>query len=290
VKLLREPLLHFLFLGAAIYLAYGLFAEPAADMEGDTLVVSAGEIEWMLTSWAKRWNRPPTADELEGLIQQYIRETVLYREALAMGLDKDDTVIRRRLAQKLEFLVQDLPTLTPPSEADLQAYFEAHRERYQEPAQYTFTQVYVDPDKRGNATLDDARAIKSALMAQPDPIADAGEQGDGLLLQAHFPQNTRADIEKLFGSGFSELVVELPPGEWHGPVLSGYGVHLVYVHNISEPPVPAFTDVRARVQQDWEDERRQTMNEQFYAGLRDRYTIVIEQITPEPEKVAAVQE
>ena len=287
MKLLREPLLHFLFIGAAIYLAFGLFAEPVEDPQDNTLVVDAGEIEWMATSWYKRWNRMPTPQELEGLIQQYIRETVLYREALAMGLDKDDTVIRRRLAQKLEFLAQDLALMTPPTEAELQTYFDEHKERYQEPVRYTFTQVYLDPNKRGDRTLDDARAIKAALIARPDAIDNAGELGDEFMLQAWYPEKPQLEIQKLFGSGFAESVVRLTAGKWHGPVLSGYGTHLVYVHGIIEPPPPEFTAVRDRVQQDWEDQRRETMNEQFYASLRDRYSIVIEDFSPESEKVAA---
>jgi peptidyl-prolyl cis-trans isomerase C len=227
MKLLREPLVHFLFIGAAIYLAFGLFAEPIEDPQDNTLVVDAGEIEWTATSWYKRWKRLPTQQELDGLIQQYVRETILYRETLAMGLDRDDVIIRRRMAQKLEFLAQDLALMTPPTDEELQAYY---------------------------------------------------------------PENSQVDIQKNFGSGFAESLVELSPEQWHGPVLSGYGTHLVYVHSISDPPPPVFADARQRVQQDWEDERRETMNEAFYAKLRDRYTIVIEAFTPEPEKVAAVQE
>jgi len=129
VKFLREPLLHFLLIGAAIYLLYGAFAETAPEETDKTIVVSTGEVEWMKTSWQKRWNRPPTPDELDGLIQQYIRETVLYREALTMGLNKHDQVIRRRLAQKLEFLAKDLVALTPPTDEELAAYFDAHKDR-----------------------------------------------------------------------------------------------------------------------------------------------------------------
>ncbi|MDA1099113.1 MAG: hypothetical protein O2967_09015 [Proteobacteria bacterium] len=132
VKFLREPLLHFVLIGAAIYLLYGVFAEPEPEKTDKTIVVSAGEVEWMQTSWRKRWNRPPTDKESNGLIQQYIRESVLYREALIMGLNQHDGVIRRRLAQKLEFLAKDLVTVAPASEEELQAYFAAHLDRYPE--------------------------------------------------------------------------------------------------------------------------------------------------------------
>ncbi len=289
MTLLREPLLHFMMIGAVIYLLYGMFAEPVPDDDDKTIVVTTGEIEWMQTSWQKRWNRPPTQKELDGLIQQYIRETVLYREALTMGLNQHDMVIRRRLAQKLEFLARDLVALTPPTEEELQVYFDEHRARYQEPTRYTFTQVFIDPDKRGDATLDDAEAIKATLMAQPEAIEDAGALGDGLMLQNYYPEKDQVEIEKLFGSSFAESLIELSIGQWHGPVLSGYGVHLVYVSTISEPPAPVFAEVRGRVVQDWTTDRSDELNEQFYDNLREQYSVVIEEPS-EQGRVAAAQE
>ena len=284
MKLLREPLVHFMFIGAVIYALYGLFAEEVPEATDKTIVVTAGEIQWMQTSWEKRWNRPPTAKEFDGLIQQYIKETVLYREALTMGLNKHDLVIRRRLAQKLEFLAKDLVALTPPTEAELQAYFEEHQARYQEPTLYTFTQVFFDPDKRGDATLDDAEAVKAKLIAQGDAIDDAGALGDGLMLQNYYPQKDRAEIQRNLGSGFTDTLITLALGQWHGPVLSGFGVHLVYVNNISEPPPPAFAEVRERVVADWKLDRGEELNDKFYTSLREQYTIVIE----EPEEGIAV--
>ena len=288
VKLFREPLLHFLFIGAAIYLLYGAFAEPVPEEIDKTIVVSAGEIEWMQTAWQKRWNRPPTAEEFDGLIQQYIRETVLYREALTMGLNKHDQVIRRRLAQKLEFLAKDLVALTPPTDEELLTYFDVHQDRYQEPARYTFTQVFIDPDKRGDATLADAEKIKATLKARSDAIEDAGALGDTFMLQNYYPEKEQAEIQKLFGSGFAESLVELSVGQWHGPVLSGYGVHLVYVDNVSEPPAPVYAEVRERVMQDWKTEKGEELNEKFYVNLRDRYTVVIEELK-EKDKVTALK-
>ena len=289
MKLLREPLLHFMFIGAVIYLLYGVFAEPVPEADDKTIVISASEIEWMQTSWQKRWNRPPTAEEFDGLIQQYIKETVLYREALTMGLNKHDMVIRRRLAQKLEFLAKDLVALTPPTEEELQAYFEEHQARYQAPTLYTFTQVFIDPDKRGDATLDDAEKIKATLIAKGDAIEDAGALGDDFMLQNYYPEKDPVEIQKNFGSGFTESLAELSPGQWHGPVLSGYGVHLVYVSSVNEPAAPVFADLADRVTQDWKMERGEELNEKFYASLRERYTVVIEEAAGK-EKVAAVQE
>jgi hypothetical protein len=277
VKLLREPLLHFMFIGAVIYLFYGVFAEPVPEDTDKTIIVSAGEIEWMQTSWQKRWNRPPTAAEFDGLIQQYIKETVLYREALTMGLNKHDQVIRRRLAQKLEFLAKDLVALIPPTDEELQTYFSEHQDRYQKPVLYTFTQVFIDPDKRGDTTLARAEAVKVTLIAEGEAIDDAGALGDDFMLQNYYPEKDQIEIQKLFGSGFTKSLLELSPGQWHGPVLSGYGVHLVYVSNIQEPPAPVFAEVRERVTEDWKMEKGEELNEQFYASLRDQYTVVIEE-------------
>lgn len=276
MKFIREPLLHFLLIGAAIYFFYGLFAQPVPEADDKTIVVTAGEIEWMRNAWGKRWNRPPTAAELDGLIQQYIRETVLYREALTMGLNQHDQVIRRRLAQKLEFLAKDLVALTPPTEDELQAYFAENQDRYQQPTRYSFTQVFIDPDKRGEATLADAEKIKAQLIALGDEIGNAGEYGDALMLQNYYRDKDVLEIQKSLGIGFSESLVELAPGQWHGPVLSGYGVHLVYVSNVARSPLPVFAEWHERVAQDWAMEKGEELNEQFYANLRDRYTVVIE--------------
>ena len=287
MKLLREPLLHFMLIGAAIYLLYGIFAQPVVEENDKTIVVTAGEIQWMQTSWQKRWNRPPTDKEFDGLIQQYIKETVLYREAVTMGLNKHDMVIRRRLAQKLEFLAKDLVALTPPTEEELLAYFAEHQANYQEPALYTITQVFFDPDKRADSTLDDAEKVKATLIAQGDAIDDPGALGDGLMLQNYYPEKDRVEIQRQLGSGFTETLITLAPGQWHGPVLSGFGVHLVYVNSVSEPPPPAFAEVRERVTEDWRLDRGEELNNQFYTSLRDQYTIVIE----EPEEgVVGLQE
>ena len=260
MKWLREPLLHFLLIGVAIYLLYGAVAEPVPEESNKTIVVSAGEVEWMRTNWQKRWNRSPTPEELDGLVQQYIRETVLYREALTMGLNQHDQVIRRRLAQKLEFLAKDLVALTPPTDAELLAYFEVHRDRYQEPALHTFTQVFIDPDKRGDTTLTDAEAIKAALIVSDDAIEAAAALGDDFMLQSYYPEKDPLEIRKLFGSGFADSLVELSPGKWHGPVLSGYGTHVVYVRSVSDPPTPVFSELRERVVGEWTDERSEELN------------------------------
>lgn len=276
MKLFREPLVHFIFIGAFIYLLFGIFAEPASNQSDKEIIVTSGEVEWMKSAWEKRWNRAPTETEFDGLIQQYIKETVLYREALTMGLNKHDQVIRRRLAQKLEFLAKDLVALTPPGDNELSVYFEANQAQYQQPTRYTFTQVFIDPDKRGDDTLRDAEEIKSTIIAQGLATDQAAQYSDRLMLQSDLIEHTQLDIQKQFGNDFAESVTKLKPGQWHGPVQSGYGVHLVYLSRIDQPSPTSLADVRERVVRDWTGDRSELLNKKFYADLRAQYTIVFE--------------
>jgi len=201
---------------------------------------------------------------------------VYYREALAMGLDRDDTIIRRRLAQKVEFLVQDLVATTPPTEAELERYFAEHPERYELPALTTFTHVFVDPDVHEDETHAVAAAVGAKLRALDPPTEGLDAIGDRFLLQRYYPERSEAEVTKLFGGGFARSLAELPPGRWEGPVLSGYGMHWVFVEARSDAELPPFDSVRERVAQDWEDERRLRFNEDYVARLRERYEIVIE--------------
>jgi hypothetical protein len=193
-----------------------------------------------------------------------------------MGLDQDDTIVRRRLAQKLEFLVQDLIDVAPPTEGELEAYFEAHSADYRQPDLITFTHAFVDPDKWGDETESHAAAILQGLEQANDPTGGARELGDPFMLQLYYPERTEADISKLFGGGFAQSVSELSVGVWKGPVLSGYGVHLVYVHAKQEFPEPTFADGRERVAQDWEAARREELNAEYRDRLLEKYTVVIE--------------
>jgi parvulin-like peptidyl-prolyl isomerase len=195
---------------------------------------------------------------------------------MAMGLDKDDVIIRRRLSQKLEFLFQDLADAVPPEDQELQAFFEANRDRYQDPELITFTHVFLDPDRRGDQTLVDAETMLAEFRAQDDPTRDAADRGDLFMLQSYYPQRPEVEISKLFGWEFAKSVFELDPEQWHGPVLSGYGVHLVYVHDRTQAPPPSYDAVVERVTDDWQTDRRQAFNEEFVENLMSRYEITIE--------------
>ena len=275
-RLIKEPLFHFLILGLSIYAGYAWLNPREAPESDQTIVVGPGEHAWMRTSFEKRWNRPPTSEEMEGLVQEYVRETAFYREALAMGLDKDDTIVRRRLAQKLEFLVQDLIDVKPATDAELETYFSEHHADYRQPGLVTFTHVFVDPDKRGAETHKDAAKIRAALEKLEDPTSGARELGDPFMLQSYYPERTEADISKLFGSEFAEVLLGSSSGAWHGPIVSGYGLHLVYVQAKETFPQPELAAVRERVAEDWTTAKRAELNEEYRKRLLEKYTIVIE--------------
>lgn len=288
-RILREPLVHFLLVGAAIYALYAALS-PSTKTDDETVVrVTAGQVAALLDGFQKSWDRAPNPDELAGLIDQHVRETILYREALAMGLDREDVIVRRRLAQKVEFLSQDLLAPETPDDAALRAWFAERRGRYREPARVTFTHLFFDRDRRGERALADADAILAALGVREPSSELLGEFGDPFLLQAYFSDRSEEEIGRLFGAEFAASLLGLDSGRWHGPVLSGYGVHLAWIHTRTPARERPFEEVRARVAVDWTQERQRELNDEFHAELRDRYTVIIEEVAP-VEAVAGVED
>jgi peptidyl-prolyl cis-trans isomerase C len=278
-RFLREPLLHFVLIGSAIYLLFGLYGQPEIDetiVDKNTIIVTKGEVDWLAESWKKRWNRDPTKEELLGLVKAHLKETVLYREAISMGLDKDDTIVRRRLAQKLTFLTQDLIKPEPPTDDELRAYFKQHIDHYRIPDLLTFAHVFLDPDKRGDQTLVDAEKLKAELIANSKTPDASSDLGDRFMLQSYYPERSEADLSKLFGKEFARSIMALEAGTWHGPVLSGYGTHLVYVRERHEFEPPAFAEVSDRVRENFENEKRKQLNDEYIASLLSRYKVVVE--------------
>lgn len=274
-RVLREPLLHFLLIGAAIFGFYSLISVQSVGVNPDRIVVSSGDIQRLAGLWEKRWQRPPTAEELEGLIGEYVREEVLYREALALGLDRDDTVIRRLLRQKFEFVTQDLAVAPEPDAAALSAFYQANRERYRKPARLSFSQIFFNLDRRGAAGEQDARLVLASLRDAPDDKGLAG-LGDGTMLDQTYRNMSVDEIDLHFGSDFSAALSQLEPGVWSGPIRSGYGLHLVRVNSRSAGEVLALADIEDRVRTDWAYEQRQQANEAIYRQLLARYEVIVE--------------
>ncbi len=242
------------------------------------MVVSAGKIEHLAALFARTWQRPPTREELEGLINDFIREEAAYREGMAIGLDRDDTIVRRRIRQKLEFIAEDLASQAEPNDDVLAAYLAAHPDQFRVEPRLTFRQVYLNPDQRRDAVETSTRELLVALNG--DPTIDASTLGEPILLEHGYADVSMRDIANLFGQRFAAAAVELEPGAWQGPIESGYGVHLVFVDKRSEGRLPKLDEVRDQVRREWDNARRVEAIATFYREMLDRYEIVIE--WPEP--------
>lgn len=272
---LREPLLHFLLIGAAIFGLYALTTTPEQAGIGSRIVVTGGDIARLSLLWEKRWQRPPSAEELRGLLDEHVREEVLYREALALGLDRDDTVVRRHLRQKFEFLTQDLAVAHQPDATELAAWFEVNRERYRAPSRLSFTQVYFSLDRRGAGGAREAQLALAGLRDDATGTGWAG-LGDATMLDDTYRDQTEQEIEALFGGEFVAALTGLEPGVWAGPIASGYGLHLVRVDARSPGAVPPLGEVEQQVRNDWDYEQRRQANEAIYRQLLERYEVVVE--------------
>jgi hypothetical protein len=287
-KILREPLLHFLLLGAAIFAAYGLVSKPSSGEPGK-IVISARQIAAMAEGFTRTWRRPPTRVEIEGLIRDQIQEEVYCREAMALGLDKEDTIIRRRLRQKMEFVSDDVAALAEPTDDELNAFLKAHAGVFRVQRQFTFSQVYLNPERRGeNLARDTAQLL--ARLQQAGDKADISELGDSFLFEHKFQSLPASEIVKQFGEKFAAKLGELSPGQWHGPVESGYGVHLVWINERTEGRLPALVEVRDAVRREWANARRLEADAKFYQELLKRYVVTIERPkrTEEQTKLAKV--
>jgi len=273
-KFLKEPLLHFLLLGGAVFALFQLVGgDVSSNLEKtDEIVVTAGRINSLSQNFRKVWQRPPTAQEMEGLLQEHIREEVLYREALAMGLDRDDTIVRRRLRQKMEFLSEDLAGLDAPTEKKLQAFLTDHLERFRRESRFSFRQVYLNANKRGHSVEADAPALLAKLREQD---GDAAAMGDPLMIAYRFENETEGEISRALGSQFLQALLDTPIGRWQGPLTSGYGLHLVYISKRINGKIPDLAEVREAVQREWTAAKRKQSNEAFYEALRKRYTITV---------------
>jgi hypothetical protein len=281
-SIIRDPLFHFLLLGAAIFAIYGFTKRHSTDKPGE-IVVTQGTIENLITGFTRTWQRPPTQEELQGLIRDYIREEAAYREALAIGLDRDDMIVRRRLRQKLEFVSDDLASRTEPSERDLQTFLAAHPELFQREALFSFNQIYLNPQIHGtNLQHDESRLLNVLQKGQPDLTA----QGDPFLLPQNFQDITLADVKKTFGEQFASALSTLPVGQWRGPVPSSYGEHLILLSKRTDGYMPALAEVRDQVRREWFNAGRIEATNRFYEALLSRYTVKIE--PPEEKKVVQV--
>jgi len=281
-KFYKEPLLHFLIIGSLIFVLFSIVNKDEIDVSGNKIVVTAAEIERLSANWSKNWNRPPTETELKGLVESYIKEEVYYREALALGLDQNDTILRRRLMQKMEFLSNDLAELNQPDESALNKYFLDNEDKYELPPRVSFTHIYFSLDKRGAKVVEDAKSVLTGLNALRAP-----ELGDTFMMQYDFVQETPFEVERLFGKGFTEELFTLETNTWQGPIESGYGLHLVRISKKVDSGMPELVSVVDKVRTDLMFEQRKKMNKEIYEKFKQRYEIVIEDM-PKQSSMARI--
>jgi parvulin-like peptidyl-prolyl isomerase len=273
-KVLREPLFHFLLAGLALFLLYELIRGGESDAPRE-IVISEARVEALAESFAAVWMRPPTPQEIKGLVDDFVAEEIFYREGIAMGLDQDDTVIRRRLRQKMEFIAEDAATAVEPSDEQLQAYLAQHAAKFVAPAELTFAQVYFNTGKRGDSARAEAEKLLAELQAGRGP-ADPAEAGDPTLLPVGLQAASPQAIANAFGSDFAAQIEEAPVGQWSGPLQSTFGLHLVRVDERTAGALPALEAIRPIVLREWQAEQRTASNQRFLDGLRARYEVRIE--------------
>ena len=273
-RLLREPLFHFLLAGIALFLLYDVIRGGESDAPRE-IVITEARVEALAENFATVWMRPPTPQEIKGLVDDYVAEEIFYREGVAMGLDQDDTVIRRRLRQKMEFIAEDAATAIEPGDEQLQAYLAQHAAKFVSPTEVTFVQVYLNTERRGDSARADAKKLLAELQAGRGP-GNPVDAGDPTLLPAGMQAASPQAIANAFGNDFATAIEEAPVGQWSGPLQSGFGLHLVRVDERVAGALPAFEEIRPIVLREWQSEQRTESNERFLDGLRAKYEVRIE--------------
>lgn len=271
-SLLKEPLVHFLILGALLALIDS-HLRPNAAAPPSEIVVTEAQVRSLGQNFQRVWMRPPTPEEIEGLIASHIREEVLVREALALGLDRDDAMIRRRLQQKMEFIAE--AANIEPSDAELAAYLNQHAADFAVEPRLTLTQIYLDPSRRPASIDAEVGRLLATLNTQRGDTKAAAIGDRLLLLEPRYEGVSKSELERIFGTQFAEQAVEQPLGRWVGPLKSGFGVHLVRLESIEREQQPALEHVRPLVEREWQNRQRQELSQAVFERLQTKYSITV---------------
>ncbi|MDJ0991936.1 MAG: peptidylprolyl isomerase [Dinoroseobacter sp.] len=270
---LSEPLLHFLALGALVFLLFFVVSDPAKDeAAGQTLVVTSEEAEQLVVGFRQTWRRPPTQQELQALLANHVREEILVREAQGLSLDANDPIIRRRLAQKMEFLIDSAAGAAAPTEEELKAFFDETKAVFATAPRLALQQVFLGVNPSQEKVADVLAALKSG---------EATEQlGEPSLLPTGLRLSARPAVDGTFGTGFFAALSDGPVNVWFGPVRSGFGVHAVRVFEREEGGVPPLDEIRDQVETAWRTTQTEAVAEEFFARLEEGYLV---QLPPEDQ-------
>ncbi|MBT3866884.1 MAG: peptidyl-prolyl cis-trans isomerase [Gammaproteobacteria bacterium] len=270
-KIIREPLLHFLAVGICVFLLFNLMNNSATE-KPNRIVISSGQVALLAANFSRARQRPPSEKEMQRLIDAYLHDEVYYREALALGLDRDDSVIRRRMRQKLSFILEDTAALLDPDDEELTIYMGAHAEQFRIQSAVSFRQVYLSTDTRSDVNAD-AKQILSRLRAGENPLS----LGDRIMLKDTYILASRDDIKRRFGEGFAQQLLTLAPGDWIGPLKSGFGGHLVLITEIRPGRMPPLSEVKEKVKSEWLHSRTAELKQDTFRKLLENYEVVIQE-------------
>jgi hypothetical protein len=284
---LREPLLHFLLAGLALFATYRVVHPPAVEPGNRRRIeLTDDDLRQLELGWIAQGRRPPTPEEMRWLVDSKVREEILYREALALGLDQDDTIVKRRMVQKMEFLAEDLATLREPSREELTAWFAQNAPRFTVAGRVSFRHLYFSFDKRGARAREAAAGARAQLADTPADAPAATTLADPFMFQDFYGDRSPEQVANVFGAKFTRLLFQLEPGSWQGPIESGFGWHLVWVEATTPARVPVFEEVEPEVKAAWVAEQRTAFKRQAFEAMKARYEIVLPQ-TPAQDAAGA---
>lgn len=277
-QFIKEPFVHFTILGAALFGIYAWSnrgAENESAHNSQVVRITQADVEWLKTMWSRQWHREPGPEELRGLVADLLKEELLALEAQSLGLHEDDTIVRRRLAQKMEFLVKDTARLAEPSDEELRLYFADHSAEFQIPARISFTQIFFDNEEAGGGNERAAEAL--AMLNDAAENVNDFEMGDRSLLEPELIDVDGPVVAGVFGEEFSEKIFALEPGEWHGPIESSYGLHLVRISHKEPSRTPEFDQVREQVAAEWRRANELREEKLYYAALLEKYEVLVDE-------------
>jgi peptidyl-prolyl cis-trans isomerase C len=275
-RLLREPLLHFLLLGAGLFAVFH-YVQPAPSAQPSAwqIQLSLDELSQLTLQFQSQWRRLPTVQEFDRMVENRVEEEILYREALAMGLDKDDTIVKRRMAQKMQFLAEDVAAAREPTTAELKSWFAKNTDKFAMPKRVSFRHLYFSHERRGERVRDDAATALAKLAGQSQDSKLTEALADPFMSQDYYRDRTPEYLGKEFGPQFAQAVAKLPTGSWQGPIESAFGWHLVFVDTEIPGRVPAFEEVEGDVKTAWLGEQKALAWEKAYKDMRAKYTVLL---------------
>jgi peptidyl-prolyl cis-trans isomerase C len=272
---LREPLVHFLVASALIFAVYQAVSPPSGGpIQADRIVLTKDDLRQLAVVWLAQGRAIPTGEEMNTLVEQRVREEILSREAAALGLEKNDEIIKRRLAQKMDFLAGDLAALQDPGEDELRTWFAANADQFAVPPRVSFRHLYFSLD-RGPGAQKAAATSLVKISGLPSAEAVAAAAADRFMFRDYYGDRTPEQVAKEFGPDFATALFELRPGVWQGPIRSGYGWHLVLVDAIEAGRVPAFEEIQTDVKSAWLDQKQRNIKEEAFGAMRARYTVIV---------------